>query len=252
MNRSRVESQKPSGVRSPRRGRAPWGELLTGALLLAGVLHCESDQKQDTVLIVRAASEQPVRPDLGVIVVVQSKGGAWLELDVAGGALSGNQTEACLPAPQSKELRESLTTFLLFPEKGEAVLTVRLLPDAPPQESESPAAGGDGGDGTSGAGGETPPDPAVRPGACGTTVKPLRSVIKPISRLGAVFEPSSGGSSGAGGGSGSGGTGDSGGTGGSGEGGGGAGADGGVGGEGADGSAGQAGAQGETGVGGGG
>lgn len=129
------------------------------------------------VLIVQPAQDQPAAAGNGVIVVVQSTGGRWLEVVVHAGLLVGGQKSACLPAPKGGPLSAQLTDFLVYPESSEAVVTVRLLPDAP----RSPVDSGQGGE----AGGGS--SDVQRP--CRVDAEPLREVIRPIQRLNAGAQP---------------------------------------------------------------
>jgi hypothetical protein len=143
------------------------------------------------LLVVQAAQEQPTRDDLGVIVVIQSRGGAWLEVEVAGGSLAGGKTARCLRAPTAESLRENRLDVIVYPQQVEAVVTVRLLPDAKPV-----AEGGAGGSGA-------PGDDELGP--CRMDARPLRQVIKPLQRVNVVPATPSGGSAGMSGSGGSGG-----------------------------------------------
>ena len=165
---------------------------------------CKGDgPTPDVLLVVETAQQQPGRDDLGIIVLIQSLGGKWLEVEVEGGMLEGGKTGGCFLAPQGKPISQSLTTLLVFPTQVEAVLTVRLLPDGPsvngsgvpPEEAATDAAvtATDAGSGFT-VESNQPRSP------CGIVSAPLREVTKPISRASAVAPPTAaGGSSGVGG-----------------------------------------------------
>ncbi|MEI9939285.1 MAG: hypothetical protein WDO69_18850 [Pseudomonadota bacterium] len=175
-------------------------KTLIGFWLVAWfALSCSSDEP-DVLLVVQSAQEQPSLAGNGIIVVVQSTGGRWLEVAVQGATLGDGRTARCLPAPVGGQLSERLTNFVVYPAQGEAVVMVRLLPDGP-TDADADA---------------TPvvADPA-RP--CGIDTDPLREVIKPVQRLSAAppTSPSTAGTGGdlaVGGGGGTAGTGESGGT----------------------------------------
>jgi len=149
------------------------------ALLALIGLDC-SDADGGPVLVVKTAAQQPIRDDLGVIVLIQSRGGAWLELEVGGGTLSNGRSQACLPAPQAEPFSQTIATEIVYPIQVESVITVRLFADPGERSAMSDA----------GARAET--------GACGIEGEPLREVTKPIARLVTALG-GSGGSSGAGG-----------------------------------------------------
>jgi hypothetical protein len=144
-------------------------------------LSCSADEP-DVLLVVQSAQEQPGLAGHGIIVVVQATGGRWLEVAVQGGTLTDGATARCLPAPLAGPLSARLTNFLVFPaQEGEAVVTVRLLPDGQELvEADASAAVG----------------ALARP--CGIDARPLREVIKPVQRLNAV-PPVPPGTAGAGG-----------------------------------------------------
>lgn len=158
------------------------------ALTLLGLFApaCDDDEEFDqTLLVVQASREQPTRDDLGVIVEIQAWRGTWLELEVSGGKLVGGGTETCMPAPTAALLRDSRTEVLVFPDRVEAVLTVRLFSDVPRlPEGE----GGSDESRASSAEHET--------GACRIDARPLREEIEPVRRVTALT-PASGGTAGA-------------------------------------------------------
>ncbi len=175
------------------------------ALAFVSVLQaCKGDgPTPDVLLVVETAQQQPGRDDLGIIVLIQSLGGKWLEVEVEGGTLEGGKAGGCFLAPQSKPISQSLTTLLVFPTQVEAVLTVRLLPDGPsvngsgvpPEEAATDAAvnatSTDAGSGFT---------VESNRGPCGIASAPLREVTKPVSRASAVAPATAtGGASGVGG-----------------------------------------------------
>jgi hypothetical protein len=165
------------------------GTLRMAALLAAIASLCGPGCDKDEgaaggpLLVVQAAQQQPGRDDLGIIVVVQSQGGPWLEVEVAGGTLQGGAVAGCLPAPTAPLLRDSRTELLVFPQLTEATITVRLMPSRGSSDGEAAGAGGS-------------PWPAS--GACQTDARPLQQVVKSISRLGVPPAPATGGSGGTG------------------------------------------------------
>jgi len=155
--------------------RLTQGLLLGVAVALVGP-GCETAPSAQTVLVVQSAQEQPSSDGLGIILVVQSLGGAWLEFEVAGGTLVGGSHSACLAAPDSGSLRDNTIDVLVYPEQVEAVVTVRLLPNA------ARTAGGEAGAGE----GVTDTDGTTELGACHSAARPLREVIRPVQRVATV------------------------------------------------------------------
>src|SRR6187402_257324 len=103
------------------------GTRLLIACLLAAA-SCTDAPHPSPLLVVQAAQQQPDDDTQGIIVVIQSMGGSWLEMSVSGGTLTG---KACLAAPRGSQLKTQVTNLLVYPIRGEAVLTVSLLPDGP-------------------------------------------------------------------------------------------------------------------------
>jgi hypothetical protein len=143
------------------------------AMMLAGS-GCDDEEPSQTVLVVQAAQEQPSGDERGIIVVVQSLGGAWLEFEVSGGTLKGGKHTQCLPAPNSGSLRANTLDLLVYPEQVEAVVDVRLLPNVPRVVV-----------GEAGAAGEAPSN-GDELGACGIDARPLKQVIRPVQRVNAI------------------------------------------------------------------
>jgi hypothetical protein len=146
---------------------------------------CSDDEDANQpILVVQAASEQPGADALGVIVAIQSRGGAWLEVQVSGGTLANGAQGTCLRAPSAASLRENVVNVLVFPARIEAVVTVSLLPDGP-RVAELEAGTGVAG---------TLQDQAEA-GPCGLDVVPLKQVIRPVQRV-SPLPPTSGGAPG--------------------------------------------------------
>lgn len=169
---------------------------VVAALGLSLVPGCDDTEVTSTgpLLVVQAAEQQPGTDELGIIVVIQSWGGAWLEVEVSGGALADGKRAVCLRAPSATLLRDSRQEVLVFPDLVESVVTVRLLPNEPPVP--------EGGAGV----GETTSGP-VALGPCRIDAQELRQVIKPIRRIAPAPAPNggSGGVAGSGGAAGGGG-----------------------------------------------
>lgn len=163
-----------------------WTPVALGLASALAVSNCKTSDP-DALLVVEPAQQQPRRDDLGIIVIVQSFGGKWLEVEIEGGTLSGNEVGTCIPAPQNKPLSESLTTLVVFPTQVEAVITVRLLPDGP-----RIARADNGADASADAAYEST-------GPCRIAGVPLREVTKPVARDFVSQTPASGGTSSAGG-----------------------------------------------------
>ncbi len=178
--------------------RTVWVSLLSMFAVLQG---CSDDEP---LLVVQTAQTQPIRDDLGVIVLIQSRGGAWLEVQTEGGVLENGQHSECLPSPQNQPLSQSFTTELVFPTLTEAVITVRLLDGQRTAAHEATEAGASGESGAAPSASENNAS-ALPVGACGPGLTTLRQVTKPVARTGtmipdagALAPSSSGGSGGSG------------------------------------------------------
>ena len=171
--------------------------LMLGGALLSAAIACTDDTSQaPPLLVVQVAVLQPATDDLGIITLIQSRGGSWLEVQLTGGTLADGTASACLPAPNNEPLSQSITSIQVFPKQREAVITVRLFPDVKSTSSDDGDAGTAG---ATGMAGESSSDvsrvPAFPHGACGFDVRPLRELTKPISRAAAPVIPGSGGTS---------------------------------------------------------
>lgn len=115
--------------------RRAWMAALLAALVpaaTAAAFSCApTDASVDTYLLVSPASRQPESPDLGTIVVVQQRGGAFLRVKTEGGthtlstdpAGSAGRTSSCIAAPRA----DSLFFFNVAPTNIECQLYVDLL-----------------------------------------------------------------------------------------------------------------------------
>ncbi|WP_437726098.1 hypothetical protein [Sorangium sp. So ce861] len=154
------------------RHRWPLGLILLAALSSSG---CPEDPEVERYLIVAPAAKQPGSPALGISVLVQQQGGAYLRLKTVAGKLDlsmdapggATQQPSCIPAPPPGEplfflvlpddVECELYVDLLGPGGGDGapacsgpLLASRLLPITNVRQNPS----GDGGGGAGGTGGD--------------------------------------------------------------------------------------------------